>query len=170
MTRTITQLPNEEISIKSPAWRQWLLGLANTVGYNTGDQDLNPLSSNLANTNQTLAGHTSLTNLNAHGNATTADINMNGHNIVLDANTGTQLGTASSQKLGFFGANAVVQQADGAALVNNVTAGGTTNQIDDITDLVVYANSANSIRNDIYQLALKLKKVDDALRKYGLLS
>jgi hypothetical protein len=73
-------------------------------------------------------------------------------------------------KFGIFGATPVVQQTDGAALTNNVTSGGTTNTIADITDMTLYVNDAANIRNDIYQLARKLKIVDDALRAYGLLT
>lgn len=36
------------------------------------------------------------------------------------------------------------------------------------TDLTIYANDAAAIRNDIYQLARKLKLIDDLLRRYGL--
>ncbi len=38
------------------------------------------------------------------------------------------------------------------------------------TDLTTYSNSAAAIRNDIYQLARKVKIIGDALRTYGLLS
>lgn len=71
---------------------------------------------------------------------------------------------------GFFGTAPATQQADGAALTNNVTVGGTTNTIANYTDLVIYANDAATIRNNLYQLARKLKIVDDALRTYGLLT
>lgn len=91
-------------------------------------------------------------------------------NIVLNTTTGTKIGTATTQKLGFYNATPVVQQTDGAALTNNVTAGGTNNTIDNYTDLVIYANDAAAIRNAIYQLARKQKVIGDALRAYGLLS
>jgi len=91
-------------------------------------------------------------------------------NIKLGTATGTKIGTATTQKLGFFNSAPVVQQASAANLTNNVTSGGTDNTIADFTDLTIYANSAAAIRNDIYQLARKLKQVNDALRLYGLLS
>lgn len=69
---------------------------------------------------------------------------------------------------GFFGASPAAQQAV-ATLTNNVTAGGTDDQVADFTDLVLYVNDAATIRNDIYQLARKVKQVVDALRLYGLL-
>lgn len=72
--------------------------------------------------------------------------------------------------VGFFGAALATQQVSGANLTNNVTAGGTNDQIDNFTDLTTYANDAATIRNDIYQLARKLKQCNDALRLYGLLT
>lgn len=74
----------------------------------------------------------------------------------------------SGSKQSFFGATAVVKQTSGANLTNNVTSGGTTDQIDDFTSLTVYATDAAAIRNDIYQLAKKLKQINDGLRAYGL--
>jgi hypothetical protein len=89
-------------------------------------------------------------------------------NIAVGTTTGTQIATASTQKLGFWGTTAVVRSAV-AALTNNVTAGGTTDTIDNFTDLTTYANDAATIRNNIYQLSRKLKEAVDALRLYGLL-
>lgn len=91
-------------------------------------------------------------------------------NFVLGTTTGTKIGTSTSQKIGFYNATPVVQQTDGAALTNNVTSGGSTDVIANFTDLSTYANDAATIRNNMYQLARKLKIVDDALRTYGLLS
>lgn len=91
-------------------------------------------------------------------------------NIAVGTTTGTKIGTATTQKLGFYNATPVVRQTDGAALTNSVTSGGTTDTIANYTDLVIYANDAAAIRNDIYQLARKVKIVGDALRAYGLLS
>lgn len=72
--------------------------------------------------------------------------------------------------ISFFGVSAAAQQASGANLTNNVTSGGTSDIIADFTDLTTYSNDAATIRNDIYQLARKLKQVNDALRLYGLLT
>ena len=93
-----------------------------------------------------------------------------GSNFVFGTTTGTKLGTATTQKIGFFNSTPVVQQASGANLTNSVTAGGVDDTIADFSDLTVYANSAAAIRNDIYQLARKLKQVNDALRLFGLLT
>lgn len=91
-------------------------------------------------------------------------------NIITGTTTGMKIGTAINQKIGFFNATPVVQQTDGAGLTNNVTSGGSTDVIADFTSLTTYATDAAAIRNDIYQLARKVKIVDDALRTYGLLS
>ena len=60
------------------------------------------------------------------------------------------------------------KQVSGANLTNNVTAGGTNDQIDNFTNLSVYATDAAAIRNAIYQLARKQKQLNDGLRAYGL--
>ena len=71
---------------------------------------------------------------------------------------------------GCFGNNPIGQQPSGANLTNNVTSGGTDNTIANYTSLTVYATDAAAIRNNIYQLARKLKQVNDALRLFGLLN
>ena len=76
-------------------------------------------------------------------------------------------GTAAM--IGFLGSAAVVQQASGANLTNNVTSGGTDDTIADFAG-ALYSTDAATIRNDMYQLARKLKQVNDALRLYGLLT
>ena len=91
-------------------------------------------------------------------------------NIVVGTSTGTKIGTSTSQKFGFYNAAPVVQQISGANLTNNVASGGTNDQIDNFTSLAVYSSDAAAIRNNIFQLARKLKICHDALRVYGLLS
>lgn len=72
--------------------------------------------------------------------------------------------------MGFFGTASQAKQVSGANLTNNVTSGGTDDTIANFTDLTTYANDSAAIRNNIYQLARKLKQVNDALRTYGLLT
>lgn len=72
--------------------------------------------------------------------------------------------------IGFLGAAAVVRQVSGAALTNNVTAGGTTDTIANYTSLSTYSTDAAAIRNNLYQLARKVAQINDALRLYGLLT
>lgn len=90
--------------------------------------------------------------------------------IATGTTTGTKIGTATTQKIAFYNSTPVVQQTDGAALTNSVTSGGTTDTIANYTDLTLYANDSAAIRNNIYQLARKVKIIGDALRTYGLLS
>ena len=94
-------------------------------------------------------------------------MNQENDNLELYANGALQV-TVGPSTIGFFGGSAVVKQTSGANLTNNVTAGGTDDTIANYTDLVTYANDAAAIRNDVYQLARKLKQINDGLRTYGL--
>ena len=83
----------------------------------------------------------------------------------------TYSGTSAFQgNVGFYSAAVAAQQASAANLTNSVTAGGVDDTIANYADLVTYATDAAAIRNDIYQLARKVKQVNDGLRVYGLLS
>ena len=95
---------------------------------------------------------------------------LDGRNIQAGTAVGTKIGTAATQRLGFFNATPVVQQTDGANLTNNVTSGGDNNTIANYTDLNTYANDAGAIRNDIYQLARSMKLIQDGVRSLGLFS
>lgn len=116
----------------------------------------------------------------AFGGSTNIDAGAGSGAFVAGAvNIGTQQGAGRTSQvnicsaaitLGFFAVAPVVRQVSGANLTNNVTAGGVNDTIADYADLVVYANDAAAIRNDIYQLARKLKQVNDGLRLYGLLT
>lgn len=77
------------------------------------------------------------------------------------------LGGATT-KLSFFGAVAANQPNAGGSITNSITAGGTADTFVDYTDLSVYATDAAAIRNNMYQLAAKVKKIDDALRLLGI--
>jgi len=77
--------------------------------------------------------------------------------------------SGAAAMLSFFGAAASLQ-SPGSDMNNNVTVGGTTDQIDNFTSLTTYSTDAAAIRNDIYQLARKVKLINDALRGYGLMS
>jgi hypothetical protein len=90
--------------------------------------------------------------------------------VAVGTATGTKFGTSTTQKMAWWNATPVVQQTNGANLTNSVTVGGTNDTIADFTDLTTYANDAAAIRNDIYQLARKLKVVNDAVRVMGLMS
>lgn len=53
-------------------------------------------------------------------------------------------------------------------LTNNLTAGGSTDVIDDYSDLTVYANDAVAIQANLYQLARKVAELQTALQTFGL--
>ena len=91
-------------------------------------------------------------------------------NIKLATGTGTKIGTAATQKIGFFNQTPSAQIVMGANLTNSVTAGGSNNVIANITDLTTYSNSASTIRDDLYQLSRSVKIIQDGLRTLGLLS
>lgn len=102
---------------------------------------------------------------------------VNHVNITAPANvfslTGSPITTSGTIAFSYIAQNAnkvFAGPTSGANLTNNVTSGGTDDTIANYTDLTVYANDAATIRNDIYQLARKLKQVNDALRLYGLLT
>lgn len=91
--------------------------------------------------------------------------------FLVDAgNNATHIMNHASGKISFFAATAATKQASGENLTNNVTSGGTDGTIANYTDLTLYATDAAAIRNNIYQLARKLKQVNDSLRTYGLLT
>lgn len=87
--------------------------------------------------------------------------------VSLDGDT---IVNGNGANLGFFGSIGTTKQTSGANLTNNVTSGGTNDTIANFTDLTTYSNDSATIRNDIYQLARKLKQVNDALRAYGMLT
>lgn len=92
----------------------------------------------------------------------------NGTFAIIDFDGNQLLSVQGNQsEIGFFDGG-TTQRTSGANLTNNVTAGGTDNTIDNFTSLTVYATDAAAIRNDIYQLARKLKQINDGLRAYGL--
>lgn len=105
--------------------------------------------------------------------ATARTVNMCTGNAIQTINLGTHAtpvnvikigGTAST--LGLYGVTPAVQGAVGATLTNNVTAGGTANQLDDFAG-ALYATDAAAIRNDIYQLGLKVQTLEAKLKLLG---
>lgn len=90
-----------------------------------------------------------------------------GGSLRLCSNDVTRL-QVNATGVAFFSATPVAAQTSGANLTNNVTSGGTDDTIANYTDLTTYATDAAAIRNNIYQLARKLKQINDGLRSYGL--
>ena len=88
-----------------------------------------------------------------NGNFRIVDLDGGGSFFYLDV---------KSQTVGFF--NHSVTQQESASLTNNVQPGGTDDVIVDMP-----SPNWNTVRNNFYQLARKLKEVSDALHNYGLL-
>jgi hypothetical protein len=88
-----------------------------------------------------------------------------GTNYAIDVTSGSCIFAGN---MGFFSATPAAQQTSGANLTNNVTSGGSNDTIANFTDLTTYSNDAATIRNDIYQLARKVKQINDGLRTFGL--
>jgi len=121
---------------------------------------------------ETLTDGSNADALHAHAAlaATSADISIvttTGGDVDITAAGGVDINGAT---IGIFGTTSVAQQVSGADLTNNVTSGGTSDVIDDFTDLSTYATDAAAIRNAIYQLTRKLKQVNDGMRAYGWLT
>lgn len=76
-------------------------------------------------------GTTAFTIANSTGVTTfAANITVSTKNIVTDTTTGTKFGTATSQKLGFFNATPVVQQATTGTTTGFTAGSGTTAKSD----------------------------------------
>ncbi len=102
------------------------------------------------------------------GNVISVFVNTNDQ-VIIGNSTGAKVlinGDASGT-LGFFNSSLVTKRTSGADLTNNVTSGGTDDVIADFA-ASSYSTDAATIRNDIYQLARKLKQINDGLRAYGL--
>jgi len=104
---------------------------------------------------------------NAANDANVEGLQVNLSNVVILGDTSFDL-LLKGAKHGFFGTPAVVKQTSGADLTNSVTSGGSSDVIANYTDLSTYATDAAAIRNNIYQLARKVKQINDGLRAYGL--
>ena len=79
-------------------------------------------------------------------------------NIVLATGTGTKIGTAAGQKLGFFNAAPVIQQAGTGETVGFTAGGGTT-----VTD-------ASTFTGNVGATAYRLSDVVKALKNLGILA
>lgn len=86
-----------------------------------------------------------------------------------DANVYQDAAYFGTGDVGWFSATPVGQQTLGGTIVNNITAGGTTRQLDDFTG-AVYATDSAAIRNNLYQLGEQVRLLSTGLRvgKFGL--
>jgi hypothetical protein len=79
-------------------------------------------------------------------------------NIVLNTTTGTKIGTATGQKLGFYNATPVIQQAGTGETVGFTAGGGTT-----VTD-------ASTFTGNVGSTAYRISDIVKALKNLGLLA
>ena len=79
-------------------------------------------------------------------------------NIVLNTTTGTKIGTATGQKIGFYNATPVIQQAGTGETVGFTAGGGTT-----VTD-------ASTFTGNVGSTAYRISDIVKALKNLGLLA
>ena len=84
--------------------------------------------------------------------------------------SGNEIMSFGGTDLSFYGGSRAVQQAVGSTLTNNVTSGGSSDTINDITGADVDATAAKltDTRNAIYQLTVKVRKLEAALKAVSL--
>lgn len=92
-------------------------------------------------------------------------ITLSAADIATDTTTGTKIGTATTQKLGFYNATPVVQRADMSALTDSTT-GTPSTTLNDVG--VVFSESA--INNNFASCLTQINKVRTALRDMGIMA
>jgi hypothetical protein len=102
------------------------------------------------------------------GKFTTLD-SSGGTILALGAGAVFLAGNATSN-IGFFGSVGTTRQAQPAITNSVITQTGVANTVSNYTDLAVYANDANAIKGNFYQIGQALAKVISSLRGYGLLN
>jgi hypothetical protein len=102
---------------------------------------------------------------------------LGGENIVLDTSTGTKIGTATNQKLGFFNATPVVQPTELTDELTSIThtAPSTPDYaIQDLTNSSGYGfvtkDEGNTVLSVILNLQTRVKELEDKLVALGLLA
>ncbi len=100
-------------------------------------------------------------NPNFSGTITLAD----SANIVTNATTGTKIGTATTQKVGFWNVTPVVQPSDFGVLTNDT--GGTA---DGTVDAVGIVYSQTEINNNFAEVAVRITQIRNLLRSTGLMA
>lgn len=88
-------------------------------------------------------------------------------NVILGGDE-IKIGDNAASDVGFFGTTPQPKTSV-ADIVNNITAGGTANTLTNYTSLTTYSTDAATIRNNFYQIGLKLNAILDALQSYGLI-
>ena len=113
-----------------------------------------------------------LTDTQELSNKTFAGLTMaDAGDIALNATTGTKIGTATTQKLGFFNATPVVQQSNiaDASLTQPVAAGGVANSGTGTLDVPTKAEF-DGLRTDVQNLTTKMNAILTALEALGLVA
>jgi hypothetical protein len=117
---------------------------------------------NLATNGQLLLPHIAMQadgSVDFDGGAIIAGLSVSGKAFVI----------GSDGELGAFGAAPQTQQTV-SPLTNSVTSGGTDDVVAEFSDLNNYAADAQTIHDDIYQLARKVSQLQAALQLYGLVA
>ena len=106
------------------------------------------------------------TPLNLDGGALSAGTTTLGDaaNLVVGTTTGTKIGTATTQKLGFFNAGPVVQRG---AIANLTAASGTA---DGTVDDVGASFNQTTLNNNFQEMATKVNALATALRDLGFIA
>lgn len=94
-----------------------------------------------------------------------------GQSVNLASNGVTKI-RAGSTGIAFFAGSEAAQQDTGVVTTNNITAGGTNDTFADYSIAIpAYdAATAGAIRDNLHQLARKVKLLDDALRAFNLVN
>src|SRR3990172_10485507 len=88
-----------------------------------------------------------------------------GRNIQLGLTTGTKIGTATTQKLGFFNQTPVAQQTDFGSMTD--TTGGSAG--DQVSDVGASFNQAN-LNNSLASIAKSINDIRTVLRNIGIMA
>ena len=87
-------------------------------------------------------------------------------NIVLGSTNGTKIGTATTQKIGFFNATPVIQQTANASIIDN-TGGTPTTTFDPVGD-TTSSNQGPLLNNVLGGIAAELNKIRTLVTNLGL--
>jgi hypothetical protein len=145
------------------------------IGYDAS----NYLSATVASTGSTTFALTGTTPTFTFSQSATfsAGITLSTQNIVTDTTTGTKIGTATNQKLGFFNATPVVQQTELTDELTTITctAPGTPDYaIQDLVNIAGYGfvtkDEGNSVLKVIANLQTRVNELETKLVALGLLA
>ena len=91
-------------------------------------------------------------------------------NVVLNTSTGTKIGTATTQKLGFFNSTPVVQQS----AIANITTTASSGSLPTANGSITIANAASATTTELLEFCVELEsKLESALavlRTFGFIA